>query len=365
MATAPTTRADQINVIEANKYIHAIALPAFIITRSGEVVCWNELANDFFKRSNLVMPPVLKLRNFTRYITTVDGEPYTQKNCPFQQMLKKPRIIAESRIEMDREGEKATFAASLGPVYHQDKMIAVLVTFRDITAELRRRRLQQTFIKVVGHELKQPLGLIKAHTYYLKRFLEKNRLESGAEYIQKIENQVTIIAQTFNDIVDATKFSLQTFSVAREPTDVMILLHKTVDELLTLHPHRKIYLPRSRINHFICNIDPVRTQQVFTNILTNALKYSSPNSPIKIGMRLVNSVVEISFIDKGKGISTKDLPNIFEPYYRGKSHSHKIKGLGLGLSFVKNIMIRQGGRVRVKTKLHKGSVFTLSFPLAA
>jgi two-component system phosphate regulon sensor histidine kinase PhoR len=115
----------------------------------------------------------------------------------------------------------------------------------------------------------------------------------------------------------------------------------------------------------IINADEEAVERAVTNLLTNAIKYSSGESKTTVTIKKVNSSAGVEVRDNGSGISNEDLKNIFEPFKRVKAvESKKIEGTGLGLAIVKHIMDAHSGRIEVESELGKGSKFTLWFSLA-
>ena len=115
--------------------------------------------------------------------------------------------------------------------------------------------------------------------------------------------------------------------------------------------------------------DPAALGKCMENLFSNAVKYASANRWLAVRARVVqadsNPEVQISVEDKGIGISTADLPNIFEPFYRVQSaRDAQIRGVGLGLYLVKHMMEGMGGRVSVTSELGRGTFFVLHFPVA-
>lgn len=351
---------------ELDVYLNAIAKSALIIDQQGNVLAYNSKARESFAELGLKLTTRFQLSHLEKFIDSIDDKDYSDfMRKRYRRIFSKPKFNVACKLKLKDEDQKFTFKLSMGALVKDPQTHYILIIFRDITDELKTQALQKTFIRIVGHELKQPLGLIKAHTYYLKRFFNNTKNNQEIDYVKRIEEQVNIIAHTFNDIVDATRFSLRSFSIYPELTNIMNLLNKSVEEMHLLNPNREINMPQVNPVVVNCFVDPLRTQQVFNNILSNAIKYSNEKSTIEIKVKLKSNSFVISFIDQGAGISSEEIENIFEPYFRSKdAHKKKVKGLGLGLSFVKNILTRQGGKVSVKSELKKGSTFTLSFPLA-
>jgi len=113
------------------------------------------------------------------------------------------------------------------------------------------------------------------------------------------------------------------------------------------------------------NADEDAVERAITNLLTNAIKYSSAESKTLLSVRKENGNALIDVKDHGRGISDEDLKNIFEPFKRVKAvEVKKIEGTGLGLAIVKHIMDAHQGRIEVESEIGKGSKFTLCFSLA-
>lgn len=350
---------------ELSTYLEAIAFPTLVINSAGKFLAFNKLAQTIFYNQKIPLNSKFTFQKLAKHITLINGKPYKNTDKLLGRLFQKPRQAVEFRLDLQKGVHTFSYRGSLGALAKEQEVWGGLVILRDITDELRQRNLQKTFIRIVGHELKQPLGLMKAYIYYLKRLLSPTKYDQKLDYIKKLEHQIEIMAQTFNDIVEATRFSMQAFSVSPETVDMMNLLHKTVDDIKTLNPNRQIQLPDINPLKINCLVDPVRTQQVLTNVLTNALKYSPEMTAVEIDTRLRKKYFEISITDHGQGIPHTELKAIFEPYFRShKAREQGIKGLGLGLSLVLNIMNRQGGSVAVKSQLNKGATFKLSFPLA-
>jgi two-component system, OmpR family, phosphate regulon sensor histidine kinase PhoR len=109
----------------------------------------------------------------------------------------------------------------------------------------------------------------------------------------------------------------------------------------------------------------LRLEQVFINLLDNAVKFNRPNGEVQVEMRSNNGKVRILIGDTGIGIPSEDLPRIFERFYRAdKARSRALGGTGLGLSIVKHAIEQMGGTVQVHSRLGEGSEFTIELPTA-
>jgi two-component system phosphate regulon sensor histidine kinase PhoR len=110
-------------------------------------------------------------------------------------------------------------------------------------------------------------------------------------------------------------------------------------------------------------INPQLLEQALTNLIDNAVKYSNPGAAVLIRLRRTASGVSLAVQDRGIGIPPKDLPRVFERFYRvDKARSREMGGTGLGLAIVKHIVLAHGGAVRAESELGSGSTFTIELP---
>jgi len=128
--------------------------------------------------------------------------------------------------------------------------------------------------------------------------------------------------------------------------------------------HRDIRLLSNRPPEFYAEINPILMEQALVNLVDNAIKYSNPGSTVEVRVLAKESYYVVSIVDSGCGIPDRDLPRIFERFYRvDKARSRSLGGTGLGLAIVKHIAIIHGGEVTVDSEEGAGSVFSLILPV--
>jgi len=111
-------------------------------------------------------------------------------------------------------------------------------------------------------------------------------------------------------------------------------------------------------------LDPDRVNQILNNLVSNAIKFSRPNTAITLGVRVSKHSVEIGISDRGPGISEEEIPRLFTPFVRGSARpTGGEKGVGLGLAIVKRLVEAHGGQIRVESKIGVGSTFKFTLPL--
>lgn len=341
-------------------YLNFLTTNIVIFSSQGQVVYANTTALQTLGMSL----SQLKKRTFGTLFTkiiTIDNQSFSPHLLPFDRVITTKKTVMNVMMTVYLKNEYISFEASLNPILNKQHQVhEVIAHFRDITKEARRVEFHRLFIKLLGHELKQPLGLIRAYLYYLKKFFSIHTYEEG-KYLIKIDRQVGLLNQMLNDITDATRFNIDTFTIQPEQTDIVTLVKTTVADLRIAHPKRTIQLDFAAQHIPALKIDANRIRQALSNLVVNALKYSPRTTSVKIRVALQRQAVVIKVIDLGKGIRREELPHIFAPYYR--SETDKKRGLGLGLTLVKNIIERHQGSVMVKSKAGKGTTFIISLPI--
>jgi two-component system phosphate regulon sensor histidine kinase PhoR len=232
-------------------------------------------------------------------------------------------------------------------------------------AELEKvESIRKDFVINVSHELRTPLASIQGYTETLldgaieqpglaKKFL--NIIRQNTERLTRLTADLLVLSRV--------ELGQQTFKFA--PHSVNRLLQDNLDSMLPLATQKKVELhlePAPEPAHVVCDGEAVH--QILTNLVENAIKYTSEGGSVTLGAYLVNSEQYEFFVrDTGAGIPADDLNRLFERFYRvDKARSKALGGTGLGLAIVKHLTLAQGGRVRVESKLGEGSTFYFTLP---
>jgi signal transduction histidine kinase len=228
------------------------------------------------------------------------------------------------------------------------------------------------FFSMVNHDLKSPLANIKAQVDLLLRRIGRGKLalesdEGRAELtgrLEQISQRVRELGRQIDDLVDVSRIEAERFTVHLRREDLTEIVRSAVESLQILFPDREIRLelPDSPI---WATVDSVRISQVINNLVTNAVKYSDPPSPVEVrlGRRAGAAFLEVT--DQGYGIPEEEQHTLFQSYFRGANRrSNRGAGLGLGLYIVAGIVRAHEGRITVESQVGAGSTFTVLLPLA-
>lgn len=214
------------------------------------------------------------------------------------------------------------------------------------------------FTHAVGHDIKQPLGLIRAYSYYIKK-TSKSALPELHQYTDKIDHQVDVVTQMLNKVVDSCLLSSGDIAYKIEPQNGQELLNSALKIVSDLYPTAKFEVSAQPLNVLA---DKLYLPVAISGILENAVLFST--GPVKVNLTQNEKNFQISVTDQGIGIAEKDLPHIFEAYFRGSNTKEaNVKGMGLGLFIAHQIITAHDGSIVVHSALKSGSSFTVNVPI--
>ncbi|TMC23217.1 MAG: hybrid sensor histidine kinase/response regulator [Chloroflexi bacterium] len=240
-------------------------------------------------------------------------------------------------------------------------------TVQERTRELiAANAAKDEFLSMASHELKTPLASLKGMTQLLRRRMERTGSTEVANLIN-MENAIRRIEILVNDLLNLSFIEMGMFSLYQKPCAMGELCQRLVDEYIAGTNPRPTVLLDLPEQYIEAEVDVDRLGQVIINLLSNARKYSSPGSAIRMMLRQTQDECVISVCDTGVGISAEVLPYIFERFYRVPDievQTGSSIGLGLGLYISNQIVVRHGGHIDVQSTPGKGSIFSVVLPLA-
>ena len=226
-------------------------------------------------------------------------------------------------------------------------------------------KAKTALISTVNHELRTPLTSIIGYVELMQREQSISPGSEMARYLEVLERNSQILLSLVESMLSLSKFDSATGKLPNKAVD----LSQAIDDaIFTLDPVIKISENRiefNRIENLQIRGDIGQLNQVFINIIANAIKFSPTGSAISIAMKMKGeNQVEITIADQGVGIPEQDLPHIFTRFFRASNvDSGKFQGTGLGLSIVQQVIDHHNGSIAVSSQEGVGTLFTLNFPL--
>ncbi|MEK9159349.1 MAG: HAMP domain-containing sensor histidine kinase [Patescibacteria group bacterium] len=265
---------------------------------------------------------------------------------------------------------RATKAIALGkyeqrvPIESSDELADLSQSLNSMAEALQRHRyLQQELITNVSHELATPLTNIGGYLEALTDGMieDKKRAETFALMKEEVDRLSTMLTEVRTlSLLEQPKFKIKT-----APLDVRDATEKILKQMEPQFEAKKVPLTlHADLTNESFTLDKDRYTQILLNLLSNALKYSPSHKPVTVKLSSKNGLT-VEVADQGEGIPAKDLPYIFERFYRAdQSRTRKTGGIGVGLAIVKELVEAHSGRITAQSIEGIGSTFTVSFPVA-
>ncbi len=250
-----------------------------------------------------------------------------------------------------------SYAPLLSP---EGNLTSTIATVRDITHFRQADELKSEFVSIISHELKTPVALIKGYVSTLRRDdveWNKNIMDHSLEVIEEETDRLTGLIE---NLLDATRLQMGGVQLKKADIDLHSLVGRLVNRFQGQTTSHQIHneLPK---DFPIVIGDETRIDQVISNLISNAIKYTKGGEIHITGQSLVDMVV-VCVLDQGAGILAGDLPHIFDRFYRAQENSRKTKGAGLGLYLARSIIEAHGGRMWADPNQGQGARICFTLP---
>jgi two-component system phosphate regulon sensor histidine kinase PhoR len=255
-----------------------------------------------------------------------------------------------------------TFEVLAGPLAGASTRGALAI-LHDVTDLERLERVRSDFVANVSHELRTPLAAIHGYAETLLDGALDDQ-EHNRRFVEIIQSQAARLGNIASDLLILSELE----SIADAPKPQRVSIGNAIDSALrtveSAARARGVKLVGEKVADLTVAGHQLRLEQVFVNLLDNAVKFNRPNGEVRIRASAENGMAQISVADTGIGIPSEDLPRIFERFYRvDKARSREQGGTGLGLSIVKHAIEQMGGTLTVESQVGEGSRFVMNIPL--
>jgi len=243
-----------------------------------------------------------------------------------------------------------------------DRVGGFIIVLQDVSRQAKLENMRKEFVANVSHELRTPLTSIRTYTETLLSGAYKD-LNLSEQFLRVIEEEAGRMTFLVSDLLELSRIDSKQVIPDMDVLDLVALLRMAARQsrVAASEKQQKIEVTVPEEPCFV-EANASRINQVITNILSNAIKYSPEKTVIKIYMETTEKYYRIFVQDQGMGIPQDSLPRIFERFYRvDKARSRAMGGTGLGLAIVKEIMEEHGGRVHASSQVGIGTTMVLRF----
>jgi signal transduction histidine kinase/ActR/RegA family two-component response regulator len=282
------------------------------------------------------------------------GEPITIHEAELH-LAKKDGGVTHQYID-------ATYHAYRNP---EGAIVGVMALHNDVTngvlarkEEEAKRKAQDDFLAMLGHELRNPLAPIATATTLMKM-----RGDHHPKERQVIDRQVAQLGRLVDDLLDVARISRGRIELRRAPTSVRDVMDSAVETMSTALAAKDQLIEVDVDESLFVDGDAARLAQVFSNLLGNATKYTQAGGKIAVSATRADDQVVVTIADNGPGIAPDLLPRVFDLFVQGEQRIDRPQGgLGLGLALVKRLVALHGGTVGAANGANGGAKLTVSLP---
>jgi signal transduction histidine kinase len=259
--------------------------------------------------------------------------------------------------------ELEVYSVSVG--YTNSDYLGQLYVFRDVTHERKIERMKSEFVSLVSHEFRTPLTSIRGYTELLLDGdvgeLQNDQIGFLSTILRNVNHLSTLVEET----LDVSRIEAGAVKLTMTKIDIETLIHETAVNLQPQIEAKKQKLKisvKESLPQVEC--DRQRICQVLLNLLSNAYKYTPLGGKITVTAKPKGDMIKIDVKDSGVGLSIKDKEKLFTKFFRSDNpETRDVRGTGLGLWISRSLVELHGGQLSVKSKLGKGSTFTLTLPI--
>lgn len=366
-----TARAQEVDAI-----FESLADGLFVYDKDGRVARLNHaayemLGQDEAKEAAPFGTQSPEERVATLQISDLNGHPIDPDELPARRLLRGETLTgsqtAEVTVKTVRGGSRA-LSLSGAPLRDADGAITGAVSVaRDVTERMRLEQERVNLMRIVAHDLANPLASVKMRAQVLRRQIDSGR-PADERHIDPIERGIERMERLIRDLRDVASIETGQLQLTVGPCNLTALCRQEADaQRGTSGRSVEIEAPATDV---IVQGDSGRILQVIANLLSNAIKYSGADRPVTVRVRAERAPTPLGVVevrDEGPGIPAESLPHLFNRLYRVPGietrQEEPRSSLGLGLYICRMLIERQGGSVRVQSVVGEGSTFSFTLPL--
>jgi PAS domain S-box-containing protein len=368
-------RAQQLEAI-----FEAISDGLFVYDQDGHILRMNRAARDLLGLDDLPDYTALSLEERGTMITQryVQGQSLPLTQWATSRVLSGEVLTDTTAVEFtvrNLRGQELRISLSGAPIRDQgENIVGAINIVRDVTD--RWRLEQQTtqrldeFLGIIAHELRTPLaGLIA----FVQTLLVQTAQGKGPplaawqqQALEGLDQASARLSELTDDLLDIARLQARQLELHPQPTDLVRLAQRAVERQQIMTGRHTITLV-SAVKRLVLSIDPRRIEQVLSNLISNAIKYSPEGGPIAVTINrdIQRAEAILSVRDHGIGIPAQQQVQVFQRFVQAENaRAHGIEGAGLGLYLCRAIVEQHGGRIWLESVEGRGSTFFIALPVA-
>lgn len=269
-----------------------------------------------------------------------------------------------TRTLVTASGASVPVAVTAAPLVNDDGQVTgAVAVLRDVSREREVDELKSSLVSTVSHELRTPLTMIRGFSELL---LSRSDLDSARskQALEHIHDSSRRLGRLIDDLLSVSRIESGGLGSELRPTDLQQVVNASLVAFASNGGDRVVAELPGDLPAVVA--DPDQVVQVLTNLVSNALKYSKSNAPVRIGARVAGDEVHVSVTDHGIGMTPEEAAQVFGKFSRvDRPEVREVGGTGLGLYITRRLVDMMGGSIWVRSKGGEGSVFTFSLRVAS
>lgn len=330
----------------------------------GEITVLNNAMQKNFSINKMSLT-VTEMHKYYQLFTE-KNEPIPKESFPLKRVFDGEVIQRLPLVVKFKNEETIDVIIDGQPIINKEgKSLGAVVVVHDVTELKRAEKLKREFVSIVSHELRTPLTSIRGSLGLLTSGFLGSFSEKAKKLLEIANNNCERLLLLINDILDIEKIEAGKMEFQFKSINLKQIIEEAVDANKMYAEKYSVSLqikyPKKKL---MVNVDTGRLMQVLANLLSNACKFSPPNSTVMIEVKRLDEKVRVSVIDNGVGISEEFQSRVFQKFSQADSSDTRRKGgTGLGLNISKSIIEEMGGTLNFISKPNQGSTFYFELPL--
>jgi two-component system CheB/CheR fusion protein len=289
----------------------------------------------------------------------VAGLPFAPDDWPQQRAARGERFRVEFAVS-DPDGKRRWFEAVAEPLTAEDRTWGGVVSIRDISERTMRLSLER-LMAAAGHELKTPTAAIHNYLQLVERRLASGETRDAATFAARAGVQAIRLSDLVERLFDVSRIQSGRLEIVVESIDLVALVREAT-EVSSVAPNVPVIEFSAKPATLGVRGDAGRLEQVFLNLLANAIEHAPGTDVIDVTVRRSGRLAVVRVRDHGKGIAAEDLSRMFEAYSR-LGRPNRASGLGLGLFVSREIVVAHGGTITATSRIGEGTTFDVRLPI--
>ncbi len=300
-------------------------------------------------------------RQYLGRMRHLNGRPVSFEELPSTRALEGHEVPPEKYIILRESGPLPILSSAAAVRSPTGEVRGVIACVQDISAHEELGRLREEYVGLISHDLRTPLQNISLRCQLLLRSLQEKGLTAEVASAEALLRNTRRMSGMVEELLEGSRLEAGQVQLHFEPLDMIHFLEELIERDVPPDARERLRLEVvSQVPRVPA--DAPRLERVLVNLLTNALKYSPPETPVVVRLEREGDMVRIAVRDQGKGLTAEECERLFTKYYRTSAGKHA-EGVGLGLYISRLIIEAHGGHIHVESTPGQGSTFVFTLPL--